>query len=53
METIEDEEDEPVNKNIPPHNKNHVLEHADGIDDDDLPQVVKLVPAKNVSLYVY
>jgi hypothetical protein len=46
METIED--DEPVNKNIAPRNKNHVLELADG-SDDDLPPGVNLVPVKKVS----
>jgi hypothetical protein len=43
METIED--DEPVNKNTAPCNRNHVLKLADG-SDDDLPPGVNLVPAK-------
>ena len=30
METIEDAEDEPVNRNFAPHNKNRVLESANG-----------------------
>ena len=49
METIEDEADEPITRNIAPRNKNHLLELADGSDDDDdLPQAVNRVPAKNV-----
>ena len=55
METIDDEEDEPVIRNVAPRNKNRVLELADGSDDDDnLPQAVNRIPAKNVvSLYIY
>jgi hypothetical protein len=50
MESVEDEEDEPVNMNIAPRNKKRVLELADGTDDSDaidLPHAV--VPAKKVS----
>lgn len=58
METVEDDEDEPVIKNNAPHNKNHVRnELADDSSDDDRPQVVNhrvRVTAKNVvSLYIY
>ena len=50
METVEDEEDEPVVQNNASRNKARVLELADSSDDDeDLPQVVKhRVPAKNI-----
>ena len=50
MESIDDEDDQPVNKNIAPHNKSHVLELANGDDDDDLPaRILVDVPAKKVS----
>jgi hypothetical protein len=35
METPEDEDDEPVIRNIVPCKKTHVLELADGSDDND------------------
>ena len=42
METVEDEEDEPVVQNNAPRNKAQVLELANSSDDDEgLPQVVK------------
>ena len=48
MESIEDEEDQPVN-NIAPRNKSHVLELASD-DDDDLPTRIQVdIPAKKVS----
>jgi hypothetical protein len=51
--TVEDEDSEDENRNVAPRNKNHILELADGSDDDDLPQVVNPShgPAKKVSSY--
>ena len=35
IENAEDEDNEPVYRNVAPRNKDHVLELADGRDDDD------------------
>lgn len=53
METVEDEDNRPVN--IAPHNSNRVLELANGShDDDDLPNHIQLeVPATNVRLNIF
>ena len=58
METVEDEEDEPVVQNNAPRNKSQVLELADSSDDDEgLPQVMKhRIPTNNIvsfKLYTY
>jgi hypothetical protein len=51
METLEDEDDQPVIRNLAPRKKTRVLELADGSDDDD--DVLSVPGRKKVSIYIH